>query len=73
MRKCCTLKLPVMPVIVGALGMIKKDTDKHTNKIPGSPSLYEIQEIALCGIAYHVDWKISPNRSSKKHKYLECI
>ena len=41
MKKCSTLKLPI---IVGALGMIKKGTDKHINKILGSPSLYEIEK-----------------------------
>ena len=38
-----------MSVIVGAPGMMKKGTDKHIKKIPGSPSFYEIQKIALCG------------------------
>ena len=27
-----------MPVMVGALGMIKKETDKHIKKIPGCAS-----------------------------------
>ena len=27
----------MVPVIVEALGMIKKGTDKHINKIPGGP------------------------------------
>ena len=31
-----------VPVIVGALGMIKKRTDKDTNKIPGCSSHCEI-------------------------------
>ena len=30
-----------LPVIMGALGMIKKEKDKHINKKSGSPSLYE--------------------------------
>ena len=29
-----------VPVIVGALGMIRKGTDKHINKRSGNPSLY---------------------------------
>ena len=37
------LKTTTVPVILGALGMIKKETDKHIYKIPGSPNLYEIQ------------------------------
>ena len=30
-----------MPVIVGAQDTMKKGTDKHINKIAGSPSPYE--------------------------------
>ena len=37
-KKMLHLKTTIVPVIVGALGMIKKDTDKYINKIPGSPS-----------------------------------
>ena len=36
------LRTTTMAVIVGAMGMIKKGTDKHSNKIPG---LYEIQKV----------------------------
>ena len=46
------LKTTTMPEIMGALGIIKKGTGKHINKIPGSPSLYEIQNIALWGTAH---------------------
>ena len=45
------LKTTTMPVIIGALGMINKEIDKHIYKIPSSPSLYEIQNITLCRIA----------------------
>ena len=38
-------------IIVGALGMIKKGTDKHINKIPGNSSQYE-KQIAFCRIAH---------------------
>ena len=43
------LKSTTEPVIVEVLGMIKKGSDKHINKIPDSSSLYEIQKLALCG------------------------
>ena len=29
------LKINIVPVIVGALGMTKKGIDKHINEIPG--------------------------------------
>ena len=35
------LKTINVPVIVGALGMTKKGSDRHINKIPVNPSLYE--------------------------------
>ena len=36
-----------MPVVTGALGMVTKETNKHVNKIPGSPFWYEIKELHL--------------------------
>ena len=36
-------------MIIGSQGIIKKGTDKHLNKIPGSPYLQEIKKIALWG------------------------
>ena len=47
-EKMWHLKTTMVSVIVGTLGMIKKRTDRHINKIPGSSSLYEIQKIAYC-------------------------
>ena len=46
------IKTTMMPVIVGALGMIKKVTDKHIDKILGSYSLYEIQKVTFSEIAH---------------------
>ena len=57
-----------MPVIVRALDMINKGPDKHVNKIPGIPSLYEIEKVSLSGTAYllrrvrSIRLKISPKR-----------
>ena len=39
MRFC---KTTTVPVIRGVLGIIKKDADKHINKITGRSSVYEI-------------------------------
>ena len=46
-EKMWHFKTTTVPLIVGALCMIKKGTDKQMNKIPGCPSLYEIQKITL--------------------------
>ena len=38
------LKTTTVPVIIGALSMIKKGTNKHISKMPSSPSQIEIQK-----------------------------
>ena len=46
-QKMWTLKTTTIPVICGALGMIKKGADKYLNQIPGNNSLSEVQKIVL--------------------------
>ena len=46
------MKTKTIPVIVGALGMIKKGTQKYVNEIPGNLSLAENQKIVLIGTAH---------------------
>ena len=46
------LKAIVIPVVVGALGMIKKKTEDHIMRIPGNPCLQEFQKIVLNGKAH---------------------
>ena len=46
------LKTKTIPVIVGALGMIKKGIQKYVNEIPGNLSLAEIQKIVLNSAAH---------------------
>ena len=46
------LRTSTVPVIVGALGMIKKGCQKHLNTIPGEPQLQEIQKIVLTSTAH---------------------
>ena len=41
------LKTTFIPVVVGALGMIKKGILNHLKSIPGEPNLQEIQKIVL--------------------------
>ena len=41
------LKTTIVPVVVGALGMVKKGIQNHLNTIPGEPNLQEIQKIVL--------------------------
>ena len=46
------LKTSTIPVIVGALGMIKKGCQKHLDTIPGEYQLQEIQKIVLTSTAH---------------------
>ena len=50
--KMWDLKTTIVPVVVGALGAIKKDTQKHIDQLPGAPSLRELQKITLMGTAH---------------------
>ncbi|XP_047480182.1 uncharacterized protein LOC125032840 [Penaeus chinensis] len=46
-EKMWHLKTNTIPVVIGALGLIKKGTNQYVEKIPGDPSLQEIQKIEL--------------------------
>ena len=48
-EKMWHIKTTIVPLIVSGLSMIKKGTDGHINKIPGSIRQYETRRIALCG------------------------
>ena len=52
MQRMWNLKAIVIPVVVGALGMIQNKTEDHIKRIPGSPCLEELQKIALNGTAH---------------------
>ena len=45
------MKTSAVPVLIWVLVMIKKDTEKHLEQIPGSPNLSEMQQIAHAGTA----------------------
>ena len=60
-----------MPVIVAALVIFKKGTDKHTNQILGSPSQHERQKLRFAELLitfeeyYQSDLKMIPKLQSK--------
>ena len=41
------LKTTTVPVVMGALGTVKKDMENYTNKIPGNINIHELQKITL--------------------------
>ena len=51
-EKLWHMKTVTIPVVIGALDMIKKGTEKHLEKIPESPNLGEQQKITLTGTAH---------------------
>lgn len=46
------LKSRTVPVVVGALGLIKKGTQEQIKKIHGAPSHQDISEIVLSSTAH---------------------
>ena len=46
------IKTKIIPVVIGALGMIKKGTQKYVNETPGNLSLAEIKKIMLNSTAH---------------------
>ena len=46
------MKTEVIPVVVGALGLMKKGIEQYTNRIPGNINVYAVQKIALLGTAH---------------------
>ena len=51
-QKMWHLKATVIPVVIGALGMIKRKSEDHIKQIPGNPCLQELQKIVLNGTAH---------------------
>ena len=53
------LKTTTVPVVMGALGTIKKDMENYTNKIPGNINIHELQKITLLSTAHLLRWVLS--------------
>ena len=51
-EKMWHLKTTPLPVVIGALGHIKKGTDKFLEQILGNPKLEEVQKIVLNSTAH---------------------
>ncbi len=46
------MKTTTMPVVIGALGLMKKGLEKDTDKIPRNINIHELQKIALLETAH---------------------
>ena len=51
-QKMWHLKTTVIPVVIGALSMIKRKSEDHIKQIHGNPCLQEFQKILLNGTAH---------------------
>ena len=69
------LKTRTVQVILVAVDIIKKEIDKHINKILGIANVkYKIVELLISLKEYYqCDRKISPKKDNKKHKYIKYI
>ena len=63
------MKTKTRPVIVRALGMIKKGTQKYINEIPGNLSLAEIQKIVFNSTANILRIFLEEPFHSKRNSY----
>ena len=48
-EKTWRLKATTVPVVIGALGLVKKGTENYISKIPGNIRITELQKIVLLG------------------------
>ena len=52
------LKTTTVPVVIGALGTIKKGMESYINKIPGNINIHELQKITLLSTARLRRWAV---------------
>lgn len=51
------MKTAKIPVVIGALGLMKKGMERFTNPIAGNINIYTVQKVALLGTA-HILWRV---------------
>ena len=51
-RRMWKVNTTIVPIVVGALGLISNDFDQYTNEVPGTISKSEVQKITLMGTAH---------------------
>ena len=55
-------KVEVIPVIIGATGIVDKNIKKYVGRIPGCHNIYSLQRLAILGIV-HVFRKVLFNKA----------
>ena len=51
-RRMWKVNTTIVPIVVGALGLISNDFDQYTKEVPGTISKSEVQKITLMGTAH---------------------
>jgi hypothetical protein len=51
------LKCAVVPVIIGATGIVTRSLRKHLEAVPGKHSIDSVQKTDVLGTA-HIKWKV---------------
>ncbi len=46
------MKTTTIPVVIGALGLMRKGLEKYTDKIPGNINIHEVQKLVLLSTAH---------------------
>ena len=46
------LKTETVPVVIGALGLVKKGLEKYVERIPANTNIEDLQKISLLGTAH---------------------
>ena len=57
------LKTTAVPVVMKALGTIKKDMENYSNKLPGNINIHELQKISLFSTAHLLRRVPPPSRN----------
>ena len=55
------MKTTTIPVVIGALGLIKKGLENRVKLIPGAPAIHELQKIVLLGTSHIIRRTLSIN------------
>ena len=74
-EKLWHMKTVTIPVVIGVLGMIKKSTEKHLEKIPGSQNLGEMQKIARSGTTHILrkTYLFKKQKKSNNEQLKQCL
>ena len=61
------MKAKTIPVVIGALGLVKKGMEKFTQQIPGNIKIQELQKITLLGTSHILRKALSINDRLLSH------